>query len=983
MDAGVIECNEFVHGSMIEGQPSYTDDWLLDIEQGMLKIAGDVKAEIEANVAAGQITAYDGEGTVIVELIDGNTVVTAWPADPNTATNPYPRNRSRHIDPNVVCHWTTGLQATSHDVYFGTDFNDVNSATTSDSVYIENVGPNEWDPCGAGPLYKLTTYYWRIDEKNGGTFKGKVWRFTTSGPLVDPNLLVWYKFDERSPNTIAHDSSGYGNDGPIGLDDEKEVQEPTWDPDGYDGGCLVFNDDMVVQPPGTLLSNIGAGVTFSVWLKDAEEDSENWIFDAGGGQGAARHLTASVPHSGSEVYWRAGNDTNDVCVWTDANPTEWMGHWRHFAFVKDESAGNMKIYYEGELVAEQTGVSVGTLADIQVYALKIGTAAWTNFDYEGAMDEFRFYDRALSAIEIETLFRGELGPAWGPAPADGAVDVPRDVVLSWSPGKYAQNVEAHDVYFGTSFNDVNDANTTGTLGVYQGSQDLEANSYTPGVLELDTVYYWRIDEVNDNDPNIWKGNMWTFTVADYIVIDNFESYDDSDNRIYYTWVDFIGGSEIDLGIEPFSPAYRGDQSMLCIYDNRFDPWGVGYYSEVELPFDSPQDFTEVGVKVLTLYFYGDPGNDINDTERLYVGLGGSYAQVNCPDMNDLSKASWTEWNIEITDFAGVDPCAVTSLFIGFGARGSETPGGDGLVYFDDIRLYPPRCVPEFGPAADFSSDCIVDWVDVRIMAGQWLRTDANLAVSAPSPGPVGHWEFEEGGGSSVGDSSGYGNDGTAEGAYSWVDGRIGNYAMAFDGGRVLVPDAPELRPAGEITAAAWIYYSAAASYSARVVAKGADEGNRENFAMQVTSEDEFSWFVRDTNTTLHGADGEDKLAHNEWIHVAGTYDGNAVTCYINGQVSSSSTVGAITLLQDTNDLAIANRADANDRSFIGTVDDVQIYNYALSTAQVAYLVTQGTGYLALGSQVNIYDEEPAGEKAINIRDLAVLLNAWLEEKLWP
>ncbi|MHC4501376.1 MAG: LamG domain-containing protein, partial [Planctomycetota bacterium] len=562
LDAGVIDCNQFVHGSMIEGQPSYTDDWLLDIEQGMLKIAGNVKAEVDAN-----------------------------------------------IDPNVVCSWTPGIQATSHDVYFGTDFNDVNSATTSDSAYLDNVGPNEWDPCGAGPLDELRTYYWRIDEKNGGTFKGRVWRFTTSGPLVDPNMLVWYKFDERSPNTVAHDSSGYGNDGPIGLDDEKLIQEPTWDPDGYDGGCLIFNDDMVVQPPGTLLSNIGTGITFSVWLKDTAGGADNWIFDAGGGQGAPRHLTASVPYSDSDVYWRAGNDTNDVCVWTGASPAEWMGSWRHFAFVKDENAGRMRIYYEGKLVAEQTGVAVGTLADFQGYALKVGTAAWTNFDYEGAMDEFSLYDRALSEIEIETLFRGELGPAWGPDPADGAIDVPRDVVLSWSLGKYAQDVKAHDVYFGTSFNDVNDANTTETLGVYQGSQDLDANSYTPGVLELDTVYYWRIDEVNDTDGNSpWKANIWRFTVANFLIIDDFEAYDNSSNKIFNAWEDGAvngTGSFIDLGREPSDPAHVGAQSMVYIYDNAIKWDESHYWSEAAMPFDPARDFTEAGVKVLTLYFYGD------------------------------------------------------------------------------------------------------------------------------------------------------------------------------------------------------------------------------------------------------------------------------------------------------------------------------------------------------------------------------------------
>ncbi|MHC4528488.1 MAG: hypothetical protein ACYS29_11470, partial [Planctomycetota bacterium] len=233
-----------------------------------------------------------------------------------------------------------------------------------------------------------------------------------------------------------------------------------------------------------------------------------------------------------------------------------------------------------------------------------------------------------------------------------------------------------------------------------------------------------------------------------------------------TWIDYIGGSTIDLGTEPFSPAHRGDQSMLFIYDNA--TWGPPYYSEVELPFSPAKDFTDGGVvKVLTLYFYGDPANDADDTEELYVGLGGSYDEVRYSDdhgndNNDIKLQEWTEWDIPIPDFGDVDANSVTSLFIGFGARGSGTPGGDGVVYFDDIRLYPPRCVPEYGPALDFSGNCTVDWPDVEIMGDEWLRTDVQLATSAPIVGPVGWWKLDEGDGSMAWDDSGNFHDGTIE-----------------------------------------------------------------------------------------------------------------------------------------------------------------------------------------------------------------------------
>jgi hypothetical protein len=88
-----------------------------------------------------------------------------------------------------------------------------------------------------------------------------------------------------------------------------------------------------------------------------------------------------------------------------------------------------------------------------------------------------------------------------PFPRDGATDVLREVVLSWSPGMFANT---HDLYFGTVFDDVNN----GIGGITQ-----DANSYTPPQrLDLGTTYYWRVDEVNGPpDYAVNEGSLWSFT----------------------------------------------------------------------------------------------------------------------------------------------------------------------------------------------------------------------------------------------------------------------------------------------------------------------------------------------------------------------------------------------------------------------------------------------------------------------------------------
>jgi hypothetical protein len=99
--------------------------------------------------------------------------------------------------------------------------------------------------------------------------------------------------------------------------------------------------------------------------------------------------------------------------------------------------------------------------------------------------------------------------ASNPRPADGATDVRRDAVMTWTPNK---NTKTHDVYFGTTFNDVNNASRANPLGVLM-SQDQDANSFDPnGLFAFGQTCYWRVDEVNAPPSSaVHKGVVWSFT----------------------------------------------------------------------------------------------------------------------------------------------------------------------------------------------------------------------------------------------------------------------------------------------------------------------------------------------------------------------------------------------------------------------------------------------------------------------------------------
>jgi hypothetical protein len=262
-------------------------------------------------------------------------------------------------------------------------------------------------------------------------------------------------------------------------------------------------------------------------------------------------------------------------------------------------------------------------------------------------------------------------------PINGAVDVTQTPVLTWAPGLGA----TYDIYFGTEANALEK----------KGSGNLGDESYEPGQLEWNTTYYWRIDEANSaNADSPWTGPLWSFTTANFLIIDDMESYNDLDpaeegsNRIFNAWIDGyddpINGSLVGYDNPPFAEqtiVHSGNQSMPFEYDN------AAGKSEATLTLTSNRDWTINGVDTLTIWIRG---NRDNDAENLYVALDGN-AVVNHDNPEAARISRWTAWNIDLQKFAdqGVNLANVNSITLGL----NSVTGGSGIMYFDDIRLYKP------------------------------------------------------------------------------------------------------------------------------------------------------------------------------------------------------------------------------------------------------------------------------------------------------
>jgi len=277
------------------------------------------------------------------------------------------------------------------------------------------------------------------------------------------------------------------------------------------------------------------------------------------------------------------------------------------------------------------------------------------------------------------------------------VDVKRTQIITFSPSIFAAS---HQLYFGTDKDAVKNADTSSPE--YKGTRDLGSESYDPGKLELGVTYYWRVDEVNDTNPDSpWLGILWSFTTADFLVVDDFEDYDSGDNQIWYAWKDGLGyaahdnepaypgngtgsavGDESTASFTEETIVHGGNQSMPFWYDN-----SILLYSEVEKTLTYPRDWTEEGVGVLSIWFRG---NSDNAAELMYVALNGS-AVVTHDNPNAAQIDEWTRWNINLQAFAdqGVNLADINTIAVGFGDKKNPVAGGSGMMYFDDIRLYPP------------------------------------------------------------------------------------------------------------------------------------------------------------------------------------------------------------------------------------------------------------------------------------------------------
>ncbi|UCD50706.1 MAG: hypothetical protein JSW27_24690, partial [Phycisphaerales bacterium] len=426
------------------------------------------------------------------------------------ASGPNPEDGAQGVSRDVVLEWSSGIFASTHDVYFGAVFDDVNDATRANPVNVlvsEGQSSNTYDP--PGMLEYGQTYYWRIDEVNAAPdntiFKGEVWSFSTEA-FADPiaGIVATSNADSDAASGPEKTVDGSG----LNENDEHSINAADmWlgAPSGTDPVYIEYEFSRVYKLYEMLVWNYN--VQFELILGFGLQD-------------------VTVEYSENRVEWTVLGDV----VFAQAT-------------ARSDYTANTTVDFGG-VAARYVRLTVGS-------------------GY-GPMGQFGLSEVRFLAIPVQ---------ARQPEPADGAVGVDPDRVLSWRAGREAVS---HEIYLSADEAAVAD----GTALV----DTVSDSSYMPAGLEFGSTYFWKVNEVNEAEAvSVWEGDVWNFTTLAYAVIDDMERYDDDENRIYDTWLDgWVNetGSTVGYLEAPFAEqtiVNGGIQSMPLAYDNSAAP----FYSEAE------------------------------------------------------------------------------------------------------------------------------------------------------------------------------------------------------------------------------------------------------------------------------------------------------------------------------------------------------------------------------------------------------------------
>lgn len=621
-----------------------------------------------------------------------------------TATAPVPADGAIHEDTWATLSWTPGYAAVTHDLYLSTNMDDVKYRTADAfqgnlaAAYYVIGFPGFAFPEGLTPG---TTYYWLVDEINpdhaDSPWKGQVWSFTV------PPKTAWKPFPPNNAKLVDPESDLSWSPGWGAKMHTVYIGETFEEVDAATGGTPQISTSYA-------LDTLELDKTY-YWRVDEFDGAQThkgviWNFTTGNASlgGIIGEYFNNVTLAGDpaltridpEINFDWGGDSPGPGVQSPIFSVRWTGmlnipYDETYTFYANVEEG-IRLWVNDELIinnwmAHHMAIEYQAKIDLQVGTCPIvmEVANLEGGGYGGGAVMMAQLSWSNPALDKQIIPQTSLLlPVWSarPNPANGATDVRQTPILRWTAG---MDATSHQIYLGTDENAVLVADTSAPE--YKGSQDVGTESFDPGELDWNLSYSWRVDEVQA-DGTVLKGDVWSFTTANYLVIEDFENFTDNDaagEAVWQTWIDGFGvadnGAQAGYLVPPYCEqnlVRGGKQALPLIYDNSL---GV-LNSEVSLALGG-MDLTQNGGSILKVWYRGEAANA---AIPMYVALDG--AQFFHPDPAATQYAIWTQVDVELETFTvlGANPANVNEIALGVG-DGTAASEGTGTLYIDSIGVH--------------------------------------------------------------------------------------------------------------------------------------------------------------------------------------------------------------------------------------------------------------------------------------------------------
>ena len=704
-----------------------------------------------------------------------------------------------------------------------------------------------------------------------------------------PGPVGHWKMDEKT-GTSANDSSTYGNTGTLGAG----TSAPTWTNGKYGSG-LNFDGSNDYVSVGSNSSLNPSQLTYSAWVKSST-DANASVFSISNTADATKYIMFAVgPFTAlltDELFGVVNNDTGVRAGYTSSNRNELFdGNWHYISVTANGSA--YKLYLDGQskTVTIGQGSDNGSPSITGFNSANIGarnTGSLNSF-WNGKLDDVKIYNYARNSKQIvEDMNAGH--PAGG-SPVGSAIGY-------WKFDE-GQGITANNSGFGTSLN--------GTLTTMASPATTTSGWTNSGKFGKALVF----DGISDYVTVADSGKVLSFSTA---------------GTISYWFKRPTLGTHINVGKYIQTGSLKN--SLLQVFtDNKI------YFTVSDTGSGDTAYFTSTNTFTST------------DWNHLVGVYNGSTLVVY---LNGILLAGTTTGTVPASLYNSSGPFEI----------GRYNGGNYSTGFIDEVKVYNGALTAaevkiDYNRGASIVLGALSD-------NSSYEKASANQEYCLPGDttscaAPVGEWKLDEGTGTSANDTSGNANTGTlgaGSSAPTWSTGKIGK-ALSFDGSEdsVSVAHSSSVAPTS-LTAQMWIKPSTTlttGSYGP-MIRKDSNDMSSSGAGFNIiyyngaltaylNTDSDAVWDCFPTYTTTFTA--------NTWYHIAISKGSTGVYYYVNGVLVTSSTSAdcqaAINYRSTTNSLFMgyAFGASIGSRYFPGIIDNVRLYDYARTAAQVAWDYNRG------------------------------------------